>query len=67
MAVRSNEKRQVGVERDYPGSYGWPIYQYLCCECGRWGECSDTERVNDDGTFSPICPECAAKIPLEDA
>lgn len=64
--IRNNECRKVGYEQEYPGTTCWAIYQYLCCECGQWGDCSGTERVNDDGTVSPICPDCEANLPLID-
>ncbi len=62
MNIRPEDRRRVGIERDYPGGYGWPIYQYRCPECGQWADGSAVTTVHEDGTESMRCQLCAAKV-----
>lgn len=56
--TRNTDMRVTGYYREYPGAHAWPIYEYRCGNCGRWGESSDVSFPNDDGTDSPCCPAC---------
>ncbi len=60
--VREKDRRKVGVEQDYPGSYEWPIYEYRCPICKKWSSGSDVTVTHNDETESVLCEKCASTI-----
>jgi hypothetical protein len=58
------QRRKIGVEQDYPGSFEWPIYEYLCPCCNTWGGGSGTDqKVGDE--WHVLCEACEEKVNKE--
>ena len=55
-------RRCVGREETGFGMAGWPVYEYLCPECGKWGAGSDVTLLLPDGTETMLCPKCADEV-----
>lgn len=52
-------KRQIGVERDYPGSFAWPVFEVYCPECHKFsGDYGDIDMTDDDGDIHMLCGPC---------
>lgn len=56
------QKRIVGYDRDYPGSYGWPIYEVLCPECKQWVKDYGAVSADIGGYEHSLCKECGDKV-----
>jgi DNA-directed RNA polymerase subunit RPC12/RpoP len=66
----SQHKRKVGVDQDYPGSYGWPVYEYRCPDCGQWfgGRTGvDGSDVSEtvEGEHQYLCAPCGDRVIAE--
>jgi hypothetical protein len=63
VLTMAQQKRQIGLERDYPGSYGWPIYEVMCPECNEWkSEYGNMDQLQHNGEWYTVCVECEEKI-----
>jgi hypothetical protein len=61
---REGDKRSVG--HSGPPGDREAVFEYRCCECDQWvRKISDVSLNNDDGTESPICVPCDAKLEEE--
>lgn len=58
-----NNKRIIGHEQEYPGSYAWPIYEYHCPDCGKWTQkICDIDGQDKDGEYTPLCEACGNEV-----
>jgi hypothetical protein len=61
----ANERRIIGYDQDYPGSYRWPVYEIFCPECGQWVK--DYGEVDQliNGQWFALCTHCGEKAMKE--
>jgi hypothetical protein len=62
----SQQKRVIGYDQDYPGSYRWPIHEIKCPVCKLWKKEYGEVDQEIDGEWQQLCIECGEKAWAEE-